>query len=151
MEDWISLLVVPYTILPFAIGLHANKIQWFFLGILILLAMTTTDIIKRLTASMPYKWLKRPDGACNCNTSMSDGNQAGFPGFPSGHCTCAASFWIGVWILTPDPYKWWMGIVVFIGIASMIWARIKKRCHTGVQTIAGVAVGSSFALLSLFL
>lgn len=147
MENWISLLVVPYTMMPFLISLYTTKIRWFFLGLLILSSMATTDILKRLTNSMPYTWLKRPIGASNCNTSMTDGDQSGRPGFPSGHCTCAAAFWVGVWILTPSPYKIWMGLVGCVGITSMMWARQKKRCHTGLQTVAGVAVGSMYALL----
>ncbi len=146
MEDWISLLVVPYTIVPYCVAWYIHDIRWGTLGILILVSVATTECIKRITKDMPYTCLKRPDGARNCNTTMTDGDQSGRPGFPSGHCTGTATFWVGVWILTPTDYKIYVGIVGTVGILSMMWARQKKRCHTLFQTVVGTILGSTYAL-----
>ncbi len=146
MEDAISLLVVPYTLIPFVVATVIHSIQWASLGFLILIAMAVSDLIKKATRHLPYTWLKRPVGASNCNTRMNDGMQAGEPGFPSGHCTCAAGFWVGVMILTPPAYRIWMMTVGSVGILSMMWARQRKRCHTPLQTVAGVVLGASWSL-----
>jgi membrane-associated phospholipid phosphatase len=132
---------------PYCVALYTHNIRWGFLGILVLLSMATTDFVKRITADLPYTWLKRPNGARNCNTSLSDGDQSGRPGFPSGHCTGTATFWVGVWILAPSAYKIHVGIVGTVGILSMMWARYKKRCHTALQTIVGTILGSTYVLL----
>ena len=147
MENWISVLVVPYTVTPFVIGLYTKTSNWVMLGILVFLSMISTACIKSLTSDMPYSWLQRPVGASNCNTRMNDGNQTGRPGFPSGHCAVASTFWVGVWFLTPYSYKQCVGIVGIVGILSMIWARQEKRCHSLLQTIAGTALGTGFAFL----
>jgi membrane-associated phospholipid phosphatase len=146
MEDWISLFIIPYTMIPYGVALYVDDIRWVYLGFLVLVSMTTTDVVKRLSHNLPYLWLKRPSGAQNCNTLLTDGDQSGRPGFPSGHCTGAATFWVGVWMLTPPAYKTPVGVVALLGIASMMWARQKKRCHTALQTIAGVVVGTTYAL-----
>ncbi len=145
MEDLISLLVVPYSLVPYCIAVYTQEIRWIYLGALVLISIATTSSIKLLTNHMPYKCLKRPDGARNCNTFLTDGDQSGRPGFPSGHCAGTATFWVGIWILYSNKIS--VGVLAIVGILSMMWARRKKRCHTLVQTIAGVAVGSGYALL----
>lgn len=146
MEDWISLLVIPYTILPYCIAIYTNTVAWMYLGCLVVLSIATTEAIKGITKDLPYPCLKRPIGARNCNSTVSDGNQSGRPGFPSGHCAGTATFWVGVWLLFPSSYKLPMGILAGINILSMMWARQKKRCHTLIQTIAGIIVGSVYAM-----
>ncbi len=147
MENWISLLVVPYTIAPFGMAILTKQSEWIVLGVLVFMSIFSTTCIKRLTEDLPYSWLKRPNGASNCNTSLTDGDQSGAPGFPSGHCACTATFWVGVWFLTSNPYRFYVGIIGSICIMSMIWARHKKRCHSLVQTIAGTVLGTGFAFL----
>lgn len=143
--EWLSLLGLFYWMLPFAGSLAFRRPQYIWWGVSVLFSSAAAELIKFWTQALPYTCLKRPLGATGCNAVGSDGNQSGAPGFPSGHVATAAAFWTGAWLLTYPSYRPWVAGAGIIATGLMGWSRITKRCHTGVQVVAGGLLGSMMA------
>ncbi len=145
-ENWISSMAVFYVALPiFMFVTFQNKVGLQVAGI-ILVADGITALIKFLTQGSTAAFLKRPKGAEGCNLQMT-GYQAGAPGFPSGHMATATAFWSSAYFLVPSTYRLSVGITGTIFSLLMMWARMKKSCHTFLQCVAGAFVGFSIAYI----
>jgi membrane-associated phospholipid phosphatase len=134
----LSLAVIPYSVTPFLILYLTDQWIYGLWGILVLLASVTTSALKGLTRDSSHVCLKRPTGAKDCNVLNNDGDREGEPGFPSGHCATTAAFWCGALLLAPS---WGLLLVGTLATGAMMWARMKKRCHTLLQVIGGCGVG----------
>jgi membrane-associated phospholipid phosphatase len=72
---------------------------------------------------------------------------SGRPGFPSGHTSAAAAFWMGAWLLAPPAARPWIAVAGLLSVGIMGWARTWKRCHTWIQVVAGAMFGCTVSLL----
>ncbi len=142
-ENFISSLIGFYIGIPVFMFVVFQNTMGLRIGSLVLVSTGITGIIKYLTEKSTIPWLKRPAGARDCNTWMNDGDVSGKPGFPSGHVATSASFWTAIYIITPPAYRYYIGAIGTFLTGCMIWARMKKYCHTWLQTIVGAAVGIS--------
>lgn len=103
--------------------------------------------------SRPYladhTWLQRPSGACDCSWMNTGGNVAGRPGFPSGHAAIISFIVVAVILSYPklkrDVAAWIIGVTIIILVDV---SRIKRKCHTPLQVIAGTLLGITCAVLS---
>ena len=98
------------------------------------------DIIKRQSIGSNLEFLKRPEGANNCDICSKNGDQSGKPGFPSGHVGSVVSFFTSVYLLFPE-YRIGSLWVCILYTILMAWSRINKKCHTLLQTVAGTVLG----------
>jgi len=83
-------------------------------------------------------WKRRPNTANKCDLLERSVNNAGEPGFPSGHAAFATYYVIGLWWLLKNP------LVLIIGIPWVVfvaYSRIHKNCHTRSQVLYGAIVG----------
>jgi membrane-associated phospholipid phosphatase len=140
-ENYVSSLAVAYLWGPIFMFVVFQNRKGFCMTLALVAAIGSSEIIKRLTRSSKWKCLKRPDGAKDCNISNGGGVVEGRPGFPSGHCATSAAFWTCVLFLVPLQLRFATLIVGSLATAAMMWARMKKRCHTFFQSISGVLLG----------
>ena len=95
---------------------------------------------------------KRPPGAADCSLWNRGGLCEGAPGFPSGHVTLATTFVVlGLLVLkeknVTDVTFYVCLLFGLIYIALVAISRIKKKCHTGLQTSAGFFCGVVFSMV----
>lgn len=106
-----------------------------------------TAMVKVAThESIDAAWVRRPQGASNCNIACSNGDRSGAPGFPSGHMSTAAFFWTFAALLTRHrgAGALHLAAVVCAGAAYTMLtalARHHKRCHTLLQIVVGTLLG----------
>jgi membrane-associated phospholipid phosphatase len=141
LENWISLTAVAYLGIPAFLFVTFGNMIAFRLVVLIMLADLITVSIKYKTRNLTWKFLKRPEGAEGCGSFLGGKNQGGQPGFPSGHVATAAAFWTSIYWLVPLDYRKYVVVLGALATVAMIWARMKKSCHTLIQTLAGGVVG----------
>lgn len=131
--DLVSLAGAAYMVLPFIWDWRWAAAVW--------LTTFLTEFIKWATRDMAFACLKRPTGATACDALARGGSVSGAPGFPSGHAAASAAFWMGAWLLAPAE---WRPTILAMGTAATVgmgWARMTKKCHTGLQVIAGTLLG----------
>lgn len=98
-----------------------------------------------------FPWMKRPDGAKNCNCWNGGGDASGESGFPSGHVAVTSFILVSIFLHiiknTQHPI-----LIIIWGLYAMIqvyfvgWARLKKRCHDANQVLTGGVLGVSCAV-----
>ena len=111
-----------------------------------LLGLTNPPLKQWFVDNFPSnKAFKRPDTAKNCDIDNSGGNQAGQPGFPSGHMTNAAFYAAILYLFYPNYLSATFGIST---VAIMAYAR--NLCHTPLQRVAGTFLGLVVALIYSF-
>lgn len=137
----ISLVGIFYWMIPFVLAIYSGDIRQVHWGAAVLLSSAASEVIKKWTQGLPYICLKRPQGAAGCNAVGNDGDQSGAPGFPSGHVATTAAFWTGAWLLTPPSWRPWAAGAGLAATGLMAWSRLVKRCHTGLQVVAGGMLG----------
>jgi membrane-associated phospholipid phosphatase len=127
--------------------IYSRDIRWFYTIVILGFVHIIQVGIKYFTKPLNLKWLKRPDEARNCDLFSTNGKVAGQSGFPSGHVSEVTAFFVSIYFLFPQyrNYKY-IGI---IWIALMIYSRIAKKCHTFLQTIAGLSLGIAVPLIIL--
>lgn len=113
------------------------------------------ELCKRATISLleKYPWLKRPEGATNCGCLNGGGDVSGAPGFPSGHMA-ATSFILIVmlfFMMKHGMSSWIVGVWVVLQMLLVATSRIKKKCHTLLQVIAGSVLGTVCSCIYLSL
>ncbi len=138
--------MVVYSLLPIGTFVVSRDFQHLAWAAAVLLAAVVAEITKQLTKCVglwpAMTWCRRPAEARDCDTWNRNGPQGGAPGFPSGHVATATAFWVGAVLLTPAPYRAWSIVGATVGIVAMAVARMKKRCHTGLQTLGGGVLGA---------
>ncbi len=139
--NWISLMAVIYMAAPVFLFVTFRNMNAFRIFFIILIADVSTVVIKYLTRNFGMQFLKRPTGASGCGTFLGGTRQGGEPGFPSGHMATTVAFWTCIYYLTPQEFKQYILILGFTASAAMMWARMKKSCHTALQTISGGLLG----------
>jgi membrane-associated phospholipid phosphatase len=140
MDEIISQSLMLIIGAPYLLYIITYDTRWLHVIIYSTLAIIIHDIIKRLSIGSNLEFLKRPQGANNCDLCSKNGDQSGKPGFPSGHLTSTVSFFTSIYLLFPE-YRTgslWVGIIYTL---LMAWSRINKKCHTLLQTIAGTVLG----------
>jgi len=140
MDEIISQSLFIVIGLPYLLFLITFDSRWLQVIIYSTVAIIIHDIIKRQSIGSNILFLKRPQGANNCDLCSKNGDQSGKPGFPSGHVTTAVSFFTSIYLLFPE-YRMGSLIVGIIYTLLMAWSRISKKCHTLLQTIAGTVLG----------
>ena len=92
-------------------------------------------------------WLKRQIREPRPQMYVSDPNHRGYYGMPSGHAQNAAFTVVYLWLAKPS---WMMTCVVgLLGMISMV-ERYKNGRHTIKQLAVGSAIGSVFAVVSVY-
>ena len=130
---------------PYLLFLITFDTRWIQVIIYSIVAIFIHNIIKKQSFDSNLEFVKRPQGANNCDLCSKDGDQSGKPGFPSGHLTSIVSFFTSIYLLFPE-YRiisLWVGIVYAL---LMTWSRIHKKCHTLLQTVAGMVLGFSVSV-----
>ncbi len=142
-EDAVSFLAVLYGIVPFVYALTSNMRVGVVWGACVIGSSMLAEGIKRISREWDCEWCRRPAGATDCNTRMNNGAQGGAPGFPSGHTATAAAFWSGAWVVAAEAYRPAILVVGAVAVLGMAAARLKKRCHTVLQTVGGGLLGTA--------
>lgn len=99
-----------------------------------------------------FPWMQRPEGATNCNCWNGGGDASGDSGFPSGHVALISFILTSMFIYLirntshPILISIW-GLYAFVQVVFVALARLKKKCHTQMQVIAGAFVGISSAMM----
>lgn len=148
--DYFSLLPVFYLAL-IIVQVYQPFYRYLFLVATLLLALVQAFKYVSTPWLETYPWMKRPEGAKNCNCWNGGGNASGEAGFPSGHVTIISFILVSIFLhvirSTQHPFLiilWGMYAMVqvyFVGLA-----RLKKKCHSPKQVIAGGALGVSSAV-----
>lgn len=141
--DIVSVSIVAYVIYPFLRYADSSDPRWIWMGSGILLADTTTKLIKMMTHKLGATF-ERPREALNCDVFCRNGNVAGRPGFPSGHMTITTFFFVYMWLKYKSTK---LALFGTFAVVLMAFARIQKSCHNEIQVLAGTAWG---ALLAVF-
>ena len=76
-----------------------------------------------------------------------NGNEYNVMGFPSMHMTRATTILALTYLFFPK-YKKITGIVAPIYLALLAWSRIYLNCHTILQVIGGLILGTAAAKIS---
>lgn len=148
--DAISVSVLGFACFPLIMFLLTHRISfiWFALGILY------TDIIAtalRHFLHWTYKDVlefKRPLHATNCNIFNNSGDNSGQAGFPSGHVTVTTFFLTFCWLESLVGTSNLSFVVTSACITFLVaQSRVQKKCHTYIQTIAGVVFGILMAFI----
>jgi len=143
--ELISKSLILILILPWIMLIYSRDIRWVYIIIILGFVQVIQLGIKKFTNLIPLKWLKRPDGATNCNLFSTNGKVAGQSGFPSGHVSHVTAFFLSIYLLFPKYRKYkYIGIV---WIALTIYSRIAKKCHTFLQTMGGLCLGVTLPLI----
>jgi undecaprenyl-diphosphatase len=126
-------VLLPGTLLLFALFPHARARWWVWLGLMIVapLAEGTLKLVIART---------RPEA-----TSL---------GFPSGHATAAAAFFGAVIYLAaawPAASRRWARALAVVAIVLVGLARISLRAHWPSDVVAGVALGFALASVALLM
>ena len=107
------------------------------------------QIIKRGSGYYQLDISKRPDGATNCNM-FNSGGAALTPGTISGHVfNLSTLIFLLIFIFTEKGRKMTLNesimiVLMFVLLASLIYARIGLRCHTPIQTFIGFIFGAAW-------
>ena len=139
MIELISKSLILLLIFPWIMLFYFKDIRWLYTIAILGLVQILQVGIKYFTKPFKLKWLKRPAGATNCNLFSTNGKVDGQSGIPSGHVSHVTAFFVTMYLLFPKYRKYnYIGI---IWIALMMYSRIAKKCHTLLQTIAGLCLG----------
>lgn len=136
-------MVVFYNIVPWCVVFWTWNIRFIPWALSVVLAPLVAEALKQVcekTGFLP-EWCRRPRNAKNCDVWNANGSQGDAPGFPSGHMATTAAFWMGATSLHPV-----LGAVGILATGGMAWARMKKDCHTFVQTFGGTVLGIGVSL-----
>ena len=140
----ISIMLLPLFATPFTIFAYNRDPIMLTLGISAILLDQSTKVIKYLTRNIS----QRPQGASACDLICCGGIVEGKPGFPSGHMT--VSTYIGTilsWYFSPK-ITLWPYALIFILLTAL--ARLRKKCHSPIQVIAGTIYGALAAGLFIY-
>lgn len=128
----------------------------------LLLALALSAVMKKSGYSLilqrfadPY----RPADARACDVFSRKGNVGGAPGMPSGHAAVATTFAILVFIwpagraltkTASDSVSAFAATsIILVGLLIIVLtaiARIRKKCHTVAQVVAGCALGTAVSV-----
>ncbi len=98
-----------------------------------------------------YPWMKRPEGAKNCNCINLGGDVSGKAGFPSGHVAATCFILVSIYLHViksqshPILISIW-GLYAMVQVFFVGLSRIKKKCHTMQQVVAGGVIGVACAV-----
>lgn len=114
-----------------------------------------TSIVKRTTFILlpGNEWVLRPNGASNCDIMCRNGNQAGAPGFPSGHMAHAAFFFTFIGFLASSRNLTHTSLIVICGSLYVVFtglARYYMKCHNFVQIACGTVFGALLGALCFY-
>ncbi len=146
--DFLSL--IPLIYLAFVlIQVKDPYFRWLF--ILAVMLCTLIELFKLVSRPWLSSFLQlaRPQGAMNCNCWNSDGDVSGQPGMPSGHVALICFLMVSIFIhgvRSQSIVAVW-GIYAMVQIYLVALSRIKKKCHTELQVVAGGVIGVSCAML----
>ena len=101
-------------------------------------------LIKYFHTFTCHKELRRPVGACNCNLWNTGDNYEQRGGMPSGHVTMTTYLWLSLWFITGNTIFLEIGLIAII---SMGLSRYYKKCHTPLQIMAGMLLGTLLACI----
>ena len=138
MMDIVSLSVAPLAWSPVALWFLTLDTKYILLGAYTLAVVCSVEYIKRALAGVGASWALRPAGARDCSTLNRGGLVEYRPGFPSGHTTVAA-FLSCVYLWNSN--SWLLRFAGIGYVTAVAWSRMKKRCHTPAQVVAGGMYG----------
>lgn len=112
----------------------------FYLIIGMLFCVYIHNICKDLTKGSDIKFLKRPDGAHNCDLFNTGGNVENNSGFPSGHVT-SISYLMNYLYIKEKNKSWKKWFMYHLPIMMVGVGRVGKGCHNMIQVFAGYLLG----------
>ena len=148
--DWISVssvAIILFPILHFLLTFDPAYIAC-FIG-LAATSLLTTYMKHATYRAIDADWVRRPEGALNCDILCRNGDNSGAPGFPSGHMSHAAFFGTFITILAIKrklPNKFVIFGVSLLYTVLTALARYHKHCHNIEQIVAGAFLGAILAI-----
>jgi membrane-associated phospholipid phosphatase len=148
--DLISVSVVMCIFVPWCLFIFYEKPVYAVFALGVIGAEVLTHMLKYILGTS-LDIFKRPLGAANCSLLNKGGPCENCPGFPSGHVTLATTFVVlGLLIMRHKVtdsifYIWCLVGLIYIFLVAI--SRIKKKCHTALQTAAGFFCGVIFSML----
>jgi membrane-associated phospholipid phosphatase len=136
--------------------------KWFYILLIVFVVNILGTLFKVFLMRFDYGFLRRP-GTCIDEDMTYDflesnfildeikkklnGNEYNVMGFPSMHMTRATTILALTYLFFPK-YKKITGIVAPIYLALLAWSRMYLNCHTILQVIGGLIVGTVAAKIS---
>lgn len=136
--------------------------KWFYILLIVFVVNILGTLFKVFLMRFDYGFLRRP-GTCIDEDMTYDflesnfildeikkklnGNEYNVMGFPSMHMTRATTILALTYLFFPK-YKRITGIVAPIYLALLAWSRMYLNCHTILQVIGGLIVGTVAAKIS---
>jgi membrane-associated phospholipid phosphatase len=145
--DYVSMATVSVFVFPIARWAETGDWRFAAMALGAVLADGATKLVKIATRGSTVAAFKRPPGARDCDFFCRNGDCAGRPGFPSGHATLVAFFFVYLYLLSGRMYGVLYLCVAIAAIAAVCAARIVKRCHTLLQVVVGTLWGAAAAFL----
>ncbi len=150
---WDYFSLVPIFYLGFVlVQIYDPFYRWLFASAIVLVALIEVfKLVSRPWLSF-YPFMARPKGATNCNCLNKGGDASGEPGYPSSHVAIICFILLSIFIhgmktnARPILVGIW-GLYAIVQIYFVALSRLKKKCHTKSQVIAGGALGVSCAML----
>ncbi len=139
LADTISLTVLGALGGPVIAAAVTGETAWLWLFAGLLGANATVAGLKRLLGGGAWPF-GRPDGARGCGALCDGGGVAGAPGFPSGHTATVAMLVTVAALWYQD--EWMVAAFGLVWLAAVAWSRWAKRCHSGIQIMAGALFGA---------
>ncbi len=161
IANLLSVLPLAYSIL---IGIYyplslSNIVPYVFSERYILGYLTSIFMAQLLKYIMfPFfDFAKRPQGACGCDYISQKGDVSGRPGCPSGHMSTTAYFVVFNLLLLKNSNfiksnfnKWLFIFMNIVLLIAMGWARYYKNCHSIIQIVLGIMLGSILAIFFFY-
>ena len=136
--------------------------KWFYILLIVFVVNILGTLLKVFLMRFDYGFLRRP-GMCVDEDMTYDflesnfildeikkklnGSEYNVIGFPSMHMTRATTILALTYLFFPK-YKKITGIVAIIYLALLAWSRMYLNCHTLLQVIGGIIVGTAAAKIS---
>lgn len=136
--------------------------KWFYILLIVFIVNVLGTLFKVFLMRFDYGFLRRP-GTCIDEDMTYDFLESNFileeikkkvnssdyniMGFPSMHMTRATTILALTYLFFPK-YKRITGIVAPIYLALLAWSRMYLNCHTILQVIGGLIVGTAAAKIS---
>jgi len=144
--DSISKLVAILQVIPTIWFLYTQNKEYLKIQVGWFLVSWSNDILKMLLVKWypDASWNRRPGGT-HCGM-LNEPNDPRAPAFPSGHLSTASYILVSMW-LEASAKSSVQTVLLVSYLVLLAWSRMKKKCHTLLQTIIGAIYGALVAVV----
>ena len=148
-SNLISISILLLISIPLLVYFYTSNLFYLVLFYLTIVISYCNENFKKLVSYIfeNSEWTLRPSGAKECSLLNNEDNSLN--GFPSGHLVTTSFILTAIFMYSfyyTNTTKGTKSKLLFVILSSiyimlMMYSRVEKRCHTLLQTIAGLVVG----------